>query len=68
MDLAIADLQVNRVCELVYDIATKIGQYVSAVKVQGQPEEASRVLLLVAVRKVMAQCFNLLGMKTINKI
>lgn len=25
LDLAIADLQINRVCDLVYDIATKIG-------------------------------------------
>lgn len=62
------DLSVNRICDLVYDIAVKIGQYYSAVKVRDTPEEASRVLLLESVRKVMAICFDLLGMKTISKI
>ena len=68
LDLAIADLQVNRICELVYDIAVKIGQYVAAVRVKDSPEEASRILFLISVRKVMATCFDLLGMKTLNKI
>ena len=68
LDLAIADLQVNRICELVYDIAVKIGQYVAAVRVKDPPEEASRILFLISVRKVMATCFDLLGMKTLNKI
>mmetsp|Transcript_35142 Transcript_35142/g.46280 ORF Transcript_35142/g.46280 Transcript_35142/m.46280 type:complete len:157 (+) Transcript_35142:1477-1947(+) len=68
LDLAIADLQINRICDLVYDIAVKIGQYYSAVRVTGSPEEASRVLLLDSVRKVMATCFNLLGMKTISRM
>ena len=57
IDLAITDLQINRICDLVYDIAVKIGQYYAAVRVTGTPEEASRVLLLEAVRKVMAICF-----------
>ena len=34
----------------------------------GTDEEASRILLLESVRKVMAVCFDLLGMKTIEKI
>lgn len=68
LDMAANDLSVNRICDLVYDIAVKIGQYYSAVKVRDTPEEASRVLLLESVRKVMAICFDLLGMKTISKI
>ena len=68
LDLAINDLQINRVCDLVYDIAVKIGQYHKAVRVIGTEQEASRVLMLEAVRKVMAICFELLGMKTIEKI
>lgn len=31
LELAVNDLQVNRICDLVYDIAVKIGQYYSAV-------------------------------------
>ena len=66
--MAIGDLHVNRVTDLLYDIATKIGEYYGACRVIGGPEEASRVLLLDSVRKVMAICFDLLGMKTIDKI
>ncbi len=68
LDLAVTDLQINRVCELTYDIAVKIGQFYHDVRVKDSPEEASRVLLLEAVRKVMAQCLKLLGMKTVEKM
>ena len=68
IDLAVNDLQINRICDHVYDLATKIGQYHHDVRVIGTPEEASRILLLETTRRVMAQSFNLLGMKTIEKI
>lgn len=68
LDLVLKDLQINRVCELVYDIAVKIGQFYSSVRVFGSPEEPSRILLLESVRRVMVICFQLLGMKTIRKI
>ena len=68
LDLAIDKLDVNRVCELVYDIATKMSSYYAAVKVIGSPEEASRILLIDSIRKTMKVCFDLLGMKTISKM
>lgn len=66
--MAVADLQINRVCDLVYEIAVKISEFYSQSKVVGSDEEASRVLLLEATRKVMKKSFDLLGMKTIDKI
>lgn len=68
LDLAVTDLQINRICDLVYDISVKIGQFYSAVRVTGSAEEASRIILLESVRKVMAICFKLLGMKTITRM
>ena len=68
LDLAIDKLQINCICDYIYDIAVKIGQYYAAVKVRGSPEEASRILLLEATRQVMAKAFDLLGMRTISKI
>ena len=68
IDLAVTDLQINRICDLVYDISVRIGQFWSACRVIGAENEASRILLLESVRKVMAQCFHLLGMKTITKM
>jgi arginyl-tRNA synthetase len=68
LELAVTDLQINRICELVYGIAVKIAEFYQQSKVVGSEEEHSRVLLLEATKKVMAKTFDLLGMKTIDKI
>lgn len=68
LELAVNDLQLNRLCDLLYEIATKISDFYSKSKVIGSAEEDSRILLLEATKKVMEVCFNLLGMKTIEKI
>jgi arginyl-tRNA synthetase len=53
---------------LIHEIATKFGEFYSACKILGSEEEKSRILLLLATKKVMETCFNLIGMKTIDKI
>ena len=68
LDLAVTSLDLNRVCDLLYEIATKIASFYNESMVVGSEQEASRVLLLEATRKVMGVCFDLLGMKTIDKI
>jgi len=51
-----------------YDIATKIAGFYNNSKVVGTDEESSRLLLLEATKKVMEVNFELLGMKTIDRI
>ena len=68
LELALSTLQLNCICDLLYEIAVKIGEFYNESKVIDSPEEKSRILLLEATRKVMAQTFDLLGMKTIEKI
>lgn len=68
LELAVSDLQINRVCDLVYEISCKISEFYNISKVLGSDEEQSRVLLLEATKKVMSRTFNLLGMQTIDKI
>eukprot|EP00347_Sterkiella_histriomuscorum_P022853 403336906 len=68
IDLALTDLQLNRLTELLYETAVKIGEFYQQNKVIGSQEEKSRILLLEATRKVMLQIFGLLGMKTIERI
>lgn len=68
IDLAMTDLQLNRITDLLYEIAVKIGEFYQQSKVLGAPEEKSRILLLEATRRVMHLLFNLLGMKTIDRI
>jgi arginyl-tRNA synthetase len=62
------ELQLNRLCDLLYEIATKISEFYSQSKVVDSEHEESRILLLEATRKVMEVTFHLLGMKTIEKI
>lgn len=68
LDLVTSELKVNRLCEQLYVTSSAISGFYGAVKVLGSEEEDSRVLLLEATRKVMDLNFNLLGMKTIEKI
>lgn len=68
LELAINDLQLNRLCDLLYEISTKIAEFYQQSKVIDSEQEESRVLLLEAVKKVMEVCFDLLGMKTIERL
>ena len=68
IDLAMTDLQLNRLTDQLYEIAVKIGEFYQQSKVLGAQEEKSRILLLEATRKVMQVLFKLLGMQTIDRI
>ena len=68
IELAMTDLQLNRLTDQLYEIAVKIGEFYQQTKVLGSDEEISRILLLEATRKIMHVLFHLLGMKTIERI
>jgi arginyl-tRNA synthetase len=68
VEQAIDELQIVRLCELLYEISTKLGSFYDKCRVVGSEEEASRLVLMEATRKVMKQTFDLLGMKTLEKI
>lgn len=68
LELAINELQLNRLCDLLYEISTKIAEFYQQSKVIDSEQEESRILLLEAVKKVMEVCFDLLGMKTIERL
>ena len=62
------ELQPNKLCDLLYDMAVKVGEFYSHSKVLKTEEEASRIVLLDASKKIMKQIFPLLGMNTIDRI
>ena len=68
VEQAIDELQMVRLCELLYEISTKLGSFYDKCRVIGSEEQASRLVLMEATRKVMKQTFDLLGMKTLEKI
>lgn len=61
-------LEINRITDQLYEISQRVGEMYHAVRVVGSPEENSRVALLVATKKIMEVCFQLLGMKTLQKL
>lgn len=62
------DLQINRVCNILYEVAVKIAEFYAANKVIGDEKEHSRILLVEITKKTMKTLFTLLGMKTVDKI
>jgi arginyl-tRNA synthetase len=53
---------------MLYDISGTVGSFYRANKVLGSPEEKSRILLLEATRVCMKKVFDLLGMKTLDRL
>ena len=68
VDNVFNDLQINKICNMLYDISCKIGEFYARNKVLGDEKEKSRILLIELTRKTMKTLFHLLGMKTIDKI
>jgi arginyl-tRNA synthetase len=68
VDNVFNDLQINKICNMLYDISSKIGEFYARNKVLGDEKEKSRILLIELTRKTMKTLFDLLGMKTIEKI
>jgi len=68
IEAAAKDLMVNRLCDQLYEISTRFSDFYNNSKVIGSDEQNSRIALLLATTKVMRVCFDLLGMKTIERI
>ena len=68
LESAAKDLMCNRLCEQLFEITQSIGDFYGKAKVLGSPEQQSRIALLVATKKIMEVCFDLLGMKTVQRL
>lgn len=68
IDMAMTELMLNRLTDQLYEISVKMGEFYQQSKVIGSAEQNSRILLLEATRKVMKLLFDILGMRTIDRI
>lgn len=68
IDNVFNDLQINKICNILYETAVKIGEFYSANKVLGDEKEHSRIMLIAITKKAMKVIFTLLGMDTVEKI
>jgi arginyl-tRNA synthetase len=68
LDMAQDKLQINRICEFLYVLAVRVAEAYNLYKVLNNEHTESRILLILAVKKMMEKCFFLLGIKTIDRI
>lgn len=69
---AIQELLPNRICDYLKEISVKFTDFVTKCHVLNAPEgenvTKSRLILCEATRRVMAQCFHLLGIQQVERI
>ncbi|MCX6987361.1 MAG: arginine--tRNA ligase [Chlamydiae bacterium] len=68
LDMMAKDLLPNRLCDYLYALAEKFNGFYRDCRVDGVPEEKSRLLLCEAVSRILAKGLNLLGLKTVSRM
>ncbi len=64
----LGDLHVHRLPEFMWDLSNRFSQFYTDCRVVGSPEEHSRLLLCEATRKILKNCFNLLGIEPLERM
>jgi len=68
MALTLDDLYPYHICDYVYNLSTTASEFCTQCKVLGSPEMNSRLLLCKATTMAMQECFNLLGIRHVQRI
>jgi len=68
IDDVLEDLYPYRVCDFLYALSNAVSDFVTQCKVLDSPEMESRLLLCRASSIVMRQCFQLLGIRPVDRI
>lgn len=64
----LADLLPNRLCDYLSEVAVKFTDFVTKCHVLNAPETNSRLILCESTKRVMAKCFDLLGIEYVERI
>lgn len=68
LDIMARDLIPNRLCDYLYELAEKFHAFFRDCRVEGSPEEESRLLLCEATSRVLEKGLNILGLKTLERM
>lgn len=68
IEAVVDNLTLNRICEFLYVLASKVAESYNVYKVLGNEESEQRLRLVLVVKDMMALCFHLLSIKTIDRI
>ena len=66
--VVLAELMPNKLCDYLKEVSVKFTDFVTKCHVLNAAETNSRLLLCEATRRVLAVCFHLLGIDTLEKI
>jgi len=62
------ELAINKLCEFIYDVATKISEGYNKYRILDDPNRDSRILLCEAARRMLHQAFYMVGITPLEKI
>ncbi|NDE63356.1 MAG: arginine--tRNA ligase [Chlamydiae bacterium] len=68
LDIVRKDLMPHRIAEYLYHLAETFNEFFRDCRVEGVDEESSRVHLLHKAQKAFEICFDLLGLKTLDRM
>ena len=68
LDTSMNELALNKLCELQYEIACRFSEFYNACKVLDTPQQNSRLAMCYATKLIMKQIFDLLGIKTLERL
>jgi arginyl-tRNA synthetase len=66
--VTLEDLFPYHICEYLYNLSIAASDFVTQCKVLGSPEMQSRLLLCRATTMAMRECFDLLGIRHVDRI
>ena len=68
IDLIIDELEVHKLCDLLYSLAVKVAEGYQKYRILDDPNKEMRILLIEAIRRVYEKALFLVGIETIEKI
>jgi arginyl-tRNA synthetase len=68
LEVMARDLLPNRLTDYLYELAEKFNAFFRDCRVEGTPEEGSRLLLCELTAKILKQGLNLLGLQTVDRM
>lgn len=68
LDVVVEELTINRLCDYLYALSCRIAEGYNVYKIINNEHSKNRVAMILICMKIMAKCFDLLGIKTIDKI
>ena len=68
IDQVIEELEIHKLCDFIYNLAVKIAEGYSKYRILDDPNRDTRILLCEVMRRVMKNCFYLVGIEPIERI